>query len=219
MSFAKTFWLKSKGVERLLGIDRSKVRRMKAAGDLPFVCDERGVAHFPRKEVEEMAQAKGRIIGVAPGPVVAKAFALFAQGKTWQEVVIALGQDPRHAQPVEVVRTLHAQFLDQDKRPPPVARPKRAAASEGVVDAEVYAGQDVDQWQQEQADAALHAQAQHDREQRAWEEEQRKRNEAITRSVVTHPASSAREPSPTGERHFADLMALLPDFARTRRSS
>ena len=67
MSFPKTFWLTSRGVERLLGIDRSKVRRMKKAGDVPFVLDHRGVARFPRKEIEEMAQAKGQIVGVPPG--------------------------------------------------------------------------------------------------------------------------------------------------------
>lgn len=214
----KTGWITKKGVERLLGIDRSKVRRMQKAGELPFVRDERGVARFPRKEIEEMAQAKGRIIGVPPGPTAAKAFALFAQGKTWQEVMIALGQ-LNLAQPVEVVRKLHEQFLDQDQRPAhseraSVSKRKRAVRPDREdQEADVSNGDmvpDVDEWQREQVEVAKRAQAELDREQRAWEDAQRERVVAIERRRLPMPPSRRSEPAAVLDVFLAQLLARDP---------
>jgi hypothetical protein len=215
----KSVWITRKGVERLLGVDKSKVRRMQDAGELPFVRDERGVSRFPLKEIEEMAQARGRIIGVPPGPVAAKVFALLAQGKTWQEVMIALGQLGM-AQPVEVVRKLHEQFLDQDKRAStPVFRHARgpiqpeSAREDEAVGEDVPTTADTDEWQRLQDETRRRAQADQDRDQREWEHAQRARAEEAARHIMAGRPSLAKatagdEGPPLSER-IALILQLL----------
>ncbi len=164
---AKSEFITRIDVQHLLGVDRSKVKRMQRSGELPSVRDERGIHRFPRELVEQMAGARGRIVGAAPGPITAKAFAMFAQGKTWQEVVIALEQ------PTEVVRDLLAKYREKDE--PSSAKLRTVRQGANPEDDALEPEDDLDAWQHEQREALRRAQAQLEYEQRAWEEAQRGR--------------------------------------------
>jgi len=220
----KSIWITRKGVERMLGIDNSKVRRMQKSGDLPFVRDEHGVCRFPRKEIELIAIAQGRIGIAAPGHVTGKAFTFFAQGKTWQEVVILLDQHGM-GQTADVVRALHAQFRDRDKRRmPEVLAREPASPKRGVVDDNHSTGigeREADEvgpaddpelaaWQREQDEAHRQAQAAFDREQAAWDEERRHRFDEATRHLAgpSSPAANDGALPPVGEQ-LVTLVELL----------
>jgi excisionase family DNA binding protein len=223
MSFPKSFWLTIKGVERLLGWHRSRIRRSMKKGELPFVRDHNRYARFPRTEIEQFAQELGRIVHGASGKVAARAFALFAEGKTWQEVLIILGREMPHlAQPVEVVRRLHAQFLDQDKRPasttmehgeprsgPPAIEDPNDPMPEPVLDA--------DEWRRQQEKEARRAQAAHEREERNWQEDQRRRAEqSAQRAPSLGKAPPRIEDKPA---HISERFALLVQMLAAKKAS
>jgi len=223
--WAKNVWITRRGVELLLGVDNSKVRRMQDAGELPFVRDSRGVYRFPRMEIERIAAARGRVIGASTGHIAGTAFELFAQGKTWQEAVICLAK-LGVPQSVEAVRTLHAQFLERDRRPPekrggpPDLIPDDADTSadddnndgdsDGDGDAELNA------WLREQDEAHRRAQDAFEREQHEWDEARRQRAERTTRRgasgraprspvparspISTRAPAAADEPTPRSDR-------------------
>ena len=232
----RSIWITRKGVERLLGIDNSKVRRMQKSGDLPFVRDENGVCRFPRREIERMAIEQGRVVSAAPGHVAGRAFAFFEQGKTWPEVVVLLDQNGM-GQTVDVVRALHAQYREGNAHRFPAvlakepASPKRRVVvpprepDEPEVDvAEPAEDPEVAAWLCEQDEAHRAAQEAFEREQRAWDEERRQRDEVGPRRFSPFPgandgtpanraAANDVEPAPVTER-IAAIVELLAKSGR-----
>jgi len=169
---------------------------MQLAGKLPFVRDEHGVCRFSRKEIEQMAAAaskKDPYEGIAPGPVTAKACALFAQGRTWKEVVIVLGELGM-GQPIEVVRAIHRQWSEREGPAARANTPATCDAEEGG-DNDRHADE-LERWQREQDAARQRAQKAFDDEQRAWDEERRRSSPA-----VLHPPRPAARASSLAVEH------------------
>ena len=207
----RSAWLTRSGVERLLGVTNSKVRRMQQAGELPFVRDERGVCLFPRREIEHMAAMAGRYPGIAaPGPVVAKACALFAQGRTWKEVVILLGELGM-GQPIDIVRAIHGQWCEHEaaKRAttPALDEPRKDAR-----DLDEDGDPDIDTWLRAQDVARRRAQEVFEDEERAWDHERRLRRPAGPDGARDH--RQPREPAPSPRAAHDAPYALVRALAQ-----
>ncbi len=175
---------------------RSRVRRWQKKGELPFTLDSQGHAKFPRKHIEAMALALGHVVGAA-ALVHAKAFALFAKGKTWQDVVIAL-HDLGMAQPKEVVRALHAEFLEKEKIPAlGPRRGKKAAPVEADGMGEEVADKpalSADAWERQQSAIHRRNQEAHDQRERDFEAQQAPK----PTPVDAPPATTPKEPEDAG---------------------
>jgi len=203
-------WITRRVVADMLGVDISKVRRMQRSNELLSVVDERGVHRFRRETIFAMAVARGRVVhgilvppGVAP-KIVAQAFEMFARGKTWQDVVIALMQR------IDVARSLLAAYQEEQLF---LAQKARAAENDDL-ETDDTAPEDNDPFaalQREQAEQRSRSQEAFEREQQAWEASQRRRREELERrrvELLTRLSPGADAP-PADDGSSADLALLL----------
>ncbi len=209
MFFPKSYWIGMRDVMRLLGMHRSRVRRWQKKGALPFTLDSQGHAKFPRKHIEALALAEGRVVGAA-GVLHAKAFALFAKGKSWQEVVIAL-HELGMAQPKEVVRALHAEFLEKEKAPAlEPRRGKKAVPDDADGMGEEAADKpalSADAWSRQQSAINRRNQEAHEQRDRDFEAQQAPKPTPVDPTPTTTP-KEPEESSPLSDRILQILQLL-----------
>jgi DNA-binding transcriptional MerR regulator len=127
--------LTTQQVARILGVSIGRVRRLETSGKLNPTRDRKGVRHFERAEILQLAHARGQRLRceLAGGPKAAEAFGLFDKRLRLADVVIKLQLVP------ELVRELHAQWKSfQSDEPRPVVRLGDAPA------VEVDDGEDLD---------------------------------------------------------------------------
>ncbi len=211
MLFPRRFWIETVDVMRLLGCHRSQVRRLQKKGEIPFALDAKGHAKFPRKHIEAMAIALGRVIG-SVGLLHAKAFALFATGKSWQEAVVALDALGM-AQPADVVRALHAEYLEKEKNPALWQRRRKKRARLEVDETGEEAAEDpsasADAWKREQAAINRSYQEAHEQRERDFVAQQApKPNPADLPPTATKEPKDIEESAPLSDRILQILRIL-----------
>jgi hypothetical protein len=82
-------------VAGLLGVSRSMVRKLEAAGKLHPILSQEGINLFSREEVVDFARRRGKNLGEKiAGKLAAQAFELFESGATLPQIVMQLGISP-----------------------------------------------------------------------------------------------------------------------------